>query len=443
MFDFLSSKFSSIFNKLTGNKTLTQADVNQALVQVKDALLEADVPYALVEQFCAEIHNDIVGQKLIGSLKPNEQFIKVVYERMVSFLGGKQVIPFSFQLPSIVMVLGLQGSGKTTSIAKIAHLIQSQAQQKGKKRRILLASIDFYRPAAVDQLEQMARNAQVDFYRAPSTDPLKAVREIYHHYKQAGYELLFLDTAGRLHIDNEMIQELREVEALLQPKYKLLVLDAMTGQESFTVAQAFEQSVGFDVSMLSKMDSDARGGAAFAFRYALKKPIIFAGIGEKVADIEHFYPDRIASRILGMGDVQSLIERANEKIKESEQERLAKAFEKGKLTLQDFADQIEMMNKLGSMTQVLKYIPGINKQNVSQEMLEKGEVELKKFRAIIQSMTLKERSNHVILNESRKKRIAAGAGVTQQDINTLLDRFQQSQQYVKLLKKFGRFPNLF
>ncbi|MFZ5954062.1 MAG: signal recognition particle protein [Candidatus Dependentiae bacterium] len=443
MFDFLSSKFSSIFSKLTGNKVLTQSDVNNALAQVKDALLEADVPYALVEQFCAEINQDIVGQKLIGALKPNEQFIKVVYERMVTFLGGKQVVPFSFQLPSIVMVLGLQGSGKTTSIAKIASLIQKQAQQKGKNRRILLASIDFYRPAAIDQLELVAKQAGVSFYRSQSTNPIQAAKEIYHFYKKEGFELLFLDTAGRLHIDNAMLQELRFVEAELEPKYKLLVLDAMTGQESFAVAQAFEQGIGFDIAMLSKMDSDARGGAAFAFRYALKKPIIFAGIGEKLVDIEHFYPDRIASRILGMGDVQSLVEKANEKIKESEQERLTKAFAKGKLTLQDFADQIEMMNKLGSMTHILRYIPGVNKQNVSPEMIEKGELELKKFKAIIHSMTPKERLNHVIIDASRKKRIAIGAGVTQQDINTLLDRFEQSQQYVKLLKKFGRFPNLF
>ncbi|BDC34295.1 signal recognition particle protein [Candidatus Dependentiae bacterium Noda2021] len=443
MFDFLSSKFSSIFNKFTGKNTLTQVDVDTALFQVKEALLEADVPYQLVDQFCTEINKDVIGQKLIGSVKPNEQLIKVVHDRMVSFLGGKQDIPFSFQIPSIIMVLGLQGSGKTTSIAKIAHFIQKEAQQKGKKRTILLASIDFYRPAAVDQLEVVAGKAGVAFYRAISSDPVQAAKEIYNYYKQEKFEFLFLDTAGRLHIDSHMIEELRRVEAAIEPRYKLLVLDAMTGQESFAVAQAFEQSLGFSHAMLSKLDSDTRGGAAFAFRYALKKPILFAGIGEKVDDIERFYPERMAGRILGMGDVLTLVEKANEKIKESEQERLAKAFNKGKLTLQDFAEQIEMMNKIGSMSHILKYIPGVNKQNISSDMIEKGEVELKKFRAIIQSMTLKERSNQVVIDPSRKLRIARGAGVSQQDINTLLDRFEQSQQYVKLLKKFGRFPNLF
>lgn len=443
MFDFLSSKFSSIFNRFTGKNVLSQMDVDHALLQVKEALLEADVPYQLVEQFCEEINKDVAGQKLIGSVKPNEQLIKVVHDRMVSFLGGKQDVPFSFQIPSIIMVLGLQGSGKTTSIAKIAHFIQKEAHQKGKKRSILLASIDFYRPAAVDQLEVVSRQAGISFYRAKNADPVQAAKEIYQHFKQEKFEFLFLDTAGRLHIDSQMIEELRKVEAAIEPRYKLLVLDAMTGQESFAVAHAFEQSLGFSHAMLSKLDSDTRGGAAFAFRYALKKPILFAGIGEKIDDIERFYPERMAGRILGMGDVLTLVERANEKIKESEQERLANAFNKGKLTLQDFAEQIEMMNKLGSMSHILKYIPGVNKQNISSDMIEKGEVELKKFRAIIQSMTQKERSNRVAIDASRKVRIARGAGVSQQDINTLLDRFEQSQQYVKLLKKFGRFPNLF
>lgn len=444
MFDFLTKKFTNIFSKITGKGTLTQSDVDQILGQVKDALVEADVPLSLVQTFTDDIAKEVVGQKVLASLKPAEHLVKLVHDRLKSFLGGQDAVPFNFQIPSVVMVMGLQGSGKTTTIGKMAHLVQSEAQAKGKNRRILLASVDYYRPAAVDQLEVLSKQVpNVSFYRATNTDPVKAAQEIYAYYQKELFEILFLDTAGRLHVDAPMLAELQSINKALKPKYKILVLDAMTGQESLAVAQSFNESVGFDMAVLTKLDSNTRAGAAFAFRYALKKPIVFVGSGEKLADLERFFPERLAGRILGMGDMASLVEQATAKIKQSEQEAMEKTLLKGHMTLQDFADQMKMVQKMGSLTQIAKYMPGAGSAQITPEMIQKGEVELKKFEAIISSMTKKERVLPKILDASRKKRIAQGAGVSVTDVNLLLDRFEQSQQYVKLLKKFGRFPGLF
>jgi signal recognition particle subunit SRP54 len=444
MFDFLTNKFSTIFSKITGKGRLTETDITEVLDKVRDALIEADVPLALVQAFCDDIKKEVVGQKVLTAIKPADQLITVVHDRLKSFLGGQDAVPFNFQLPSVVMVMGLQGSGKTTSIGKMAHLVQTEAQSKGKKRRILVASVDFYRPAAIDQLEVLARQIPgVTFYRASSTDPVQAAKEIYAYYQKELFELLFLDTAGRLHVDQQMLEQLQAIDKLIKPKYKLLVLDAMTGQESLSVAQAFNQAVGFDAAVLTKLDSNTRAGAAFAFRYSLKKPIVFVGSGEKLADLERLYPERLAGRILGLGDMVTLAERAQEKIKQSEHEAVEKAFAKGQLTLQDFAEQMKMMQKLGSLSQIVKYMPGAGSQAFSPQMVEKGEAELKKFSAIISSMTSKERVYPRILDASRKERIAKGSGVQVKDINLLLERFEQSQQYVKLLKKFGRMPGFF
>ena len=439
MFDFLAKKFSSLLNGLTAKKQITQSDIDSALVSVKDALLQADVPHAVVEQFCAQVSEQAVGQKLTGKLKPGQEFVKIVHERMTDFLGGTQQNAFTFELPSTILVMGLQGSGKTTTIAKLAHWICAQAQAKGKQRRILLASVDYYRPAAIDQLEVLSKQVGVDFYRARSTDPVAAAREIAQYAKKELYELLFVDTAGRLHIDKELMAELVAVERAVLPRYKLLVLDAMTGQESLSVAQHFDKAVPFDFSILTKMDSEVRAGAAFAFRYALKKPIMFIGVGEKPAELERFHPERMASRILGMGDMLSLIEKANQEIKQQEQQALYKSINTGRMTLQDFADQMAMMNRLGSLSSLMKYLPGLGTQ-LTPEMIQKGELELKKFKAIISSMTSKERQIPKLLDNSRKSRVARGAGVQVADVNQLLERFEQSQQYVKLVKKWGRVP---
>ncbi len=443
MFDFLSEKFSSVFSRITGSGSLNEKNIQDSLGKVRDALLDADVPLNVVEQFIDEVAHEAVGKKVLKSVRPGEQFIKIVHERLVVFLGGQTTMSsspaFSFQIPAVVMVLGLQGAGKTTITAKLAHFVKQQAQSRGKSRSILLASVDFYRPAAIDQLEILAGQVGCGFYRASQHDPIAAAKEIYAYSKEHQFELLLLDTAGRLHIDGAMLEEIKRIDVALKPKYKFLVLDAMTGQESLNVAQAFDQAIGFQGAILTKMDSDSRGGAAFAFRYVMKKPIIFVGVGEKIADLEQFFPERAASRILGMGDVVSLVEKVENAISLQEQESAQQSFAKGRMTLQDFAQQLEIMGKLGSLSQLMNYLPGGVATKMSPDDLDRGEKELVKFKAIISSMTPKERLDHRLLNGPRKQRIARGAGVDVADVNVLLDRFEQSQQYVKLFKKFNRF----
>ncbi|MFA5998536.1 MAG: signal recognition particle protein [Candidatus Babeliales bacterium] len=436
MFDFLTKKFSGIFASLTGKSKLTEQNLQQVLGQIKDSLLESDVAYESVQTFVDGVQREVVGQKVVASMNPSEQFVKIVYDRMLSFLGGQYLAEgFNFQIPSVIMVMGLQGSGKTTSIGKLAYFIKKQAEKHGKIRKILFASVDFYRPAALEQLQVLAGQVSVDFYRSPQTDPVLAARDILNYYKQHGYEYLFFDTAGRLHIDESMMQELQTIKKIMQPKYSFMVLDAMTGQESLNVAKSFEKTVGFDGAILSKMDSDARGGAAFSFRYELKKPIYFMGVGEKVENLEIFRPERVAKRMLGMGDVLTLMEQAQDKIKQSEQENIAKSIMSGSITLNDFAQQLNMMSKLGSVSSIMKFMPGMASMKVSAEDAEKSDKELKKFRAILSSMTPKERLKPEIIDGSHKKRIASGAGVDISSVNLLMQRFEQSKQFVKLLKK--------
>ena len=443
MFDFLANKFSSVFSYFTGQRYLSEKNLGQTLQKVQDTLLDADVPYHVVQQFIMQIKDEVLGQKVLTSLKPGEQFSSIVYKKLVAFLGGQQESVFTVQIPSIVMVMGLQGSGKTTTIAKLAHYVQDEAQKKGKKRSVLLASVDFYRPAAIDQLEILAKQIDASFYRALATDPVAAANEIAEYARKHQHEITFLDTAGRLHVDNRMLDELRQIDQQIAPKHKLLILDAMTGQESLRVAQAFDQSIGFQGTILTKMDSETRAGAAFAFRYELKKPILFLAHGEKVEDLEAFRSERIAGRMLGMGDVKSLLEQAEKKINQSEQEEAQKAFMRGNFTLQDFAKQMDMMNRLGSFSHLMKYIPGMQAQKISDEQMANAESEIKRFKAIINGMTPEERLNHKILNGSRKMRIAKGSGIAVSEINTLIRRFEEMQQYVKLFKRMGKSRSFF
>ncbi len=442
MFDFLTQKLSSLFSSLSHTKQLDAATIQKVVEQVEHALLASDVPYEVVQTFTTTIKNELIQQKPIKSLTPSEQILKIVYDKMVAFLGGNKTLLVP-HVPATIMVLGLQGSGKTTTLGKLAFHLKNNAPDKGKAYRILVASVDYYRPAAIDQLEIIAQKVPVDFYRAETADPVAAAAEISAYAKRHAYNLLLLDTAGRLHIDSGMLAELRAIDNAVQPQHKILVLDAMTGQESLNVARAFDQAIGFEGAILAKADSDARGGAAFSFRYALKKPILFLGMGEKVEDLALFHPERTASRMLGMGDMQSLAERAEEKIKAEEQRQLSSSWEKGELTLNDFAQQMDMVSRLGSLTSVMKYIPGMGGMKVSPDMLEKGEQEMKRFRAIINSMTPKERAYPRLLNDGRKRRIAHGAGVTIGDINNLLARFVNMQQYAKLIKQSGGLRNLF
>ncbi len=438
----MSEKFSSVLRWMQDKGRISEKNITDAVEQVRDALLEADVPYDVVEQFLEQIKKDSLGNEVLKSLQPGQQFIKVVYNAMVEFLGGKNTTAtVTFGIPSVIMMAGLQGSGKTTSLIKLACRIQKDAEKKGKRRKILCASVDYYRPAAREQLRILAEQYDVDYYHAQSSDPVEAATEIYAYYQQNRYEHLLFDTAGRLHIDDAMMEELRKVSRIVKPKYTVLVLDAMTGQESLAVAQQFNETIGFDGAIISKMDSDARGGSILAFRYILKKPIYFVGIGEKGTDLERFIPDRIASRILGMGDILSLIEKADEKVKKEEQEKLAKRMMGGNFSLDDFAQQMSMVNKMGSLQSLARYMPGM--AQLSPEMVDKGQKEMMRFSAIIGSMTKKERMVPQILDASRKKRIANGSGVQVSDINHLLEKFEQSKQFVKMFKKFGKNNSFF
>ncbi|MGC2310627.1 MAG: signal recognition particle receptor subunit alpha [Candidatus Babeliaceae bacterium] len=443
MFDFLSQSFSSIFSKFNRTTRLNEQNTQAIMLQVHDALLQADVPYEIVQQFIAQLKQEIEGQKLVANLKPAEQLIKIVHDKMVEFLGQNTHDAGQFTIPSVFMMIGLQGSGKTTVTAKFAHYLRKIAQAKGKTRRILVASVDFYRPAAIDQLEILAQKAGVDFYRAVATTPQAAAQEIYAYSQKNQYEYLLLDTAGRLHNDDVLMAELRSIDMLIKPRYKLLIVDAMMGQESLVVARSFKEQIDFYGAFLTKVDSDTRGGVAFAFSYALQKPLLFVGNGEKIDDLDIFNPKRMAGRILGMGDIESLLEKAQEKVKQADQDRIAQSMMQGKMTLQDFADQLDMMNKIGSMGQIMKYLPGMDKLKISSDMLEKGESEIKRFKAIINSMTLKERLSPKILNQSRKERIAKGAGVKVGDVALLLEKFEQSLQFVKIFKKTGYLNQFF
>jgi signal recognition particle subunit SRP54 len=439
MLDFLSEKFSSIFSKLKPNSKLTESNIKDIIENINDTLIEADVPYDVVEEFIKEIKDEFIGKKVIRSLQPAEFLIKVVHTKLLEFLGSQtENTTFSFQIPSTIMLLGLQGAGKTTTAAKLAYFLKSNAEKKGKKRNIMLASVDFYRPAAIDQLQLMAEKSNVTFYRSKFNNPIEATKDIYKQAHQQAIDYLILDTAGRLHIDKDMIDELKEINNIIKPKYKILVIDAMTGQESLNVALEFEKNLDITGSIITKMDSQARSGLIFGFKYKVKKPIIFLTTGEKIEDIELFKPERIANRILGMGDIATLLEKANEKISESDQNRIYNNISKGNITLEDFAEQINMINKLGSLVSIAKYIPGFRSLNISNDILEQGQKELLKYKDIINSMTLKERINPNILDNSRKLRIAKGSGVSTNQVDMLLKKFEESKVLLKNILKLQK-----
>jgi len=442
MFDFLSQKFSGVLGWLKDKGRLSEDNITEALSQVRDALLDADVPFALVEDFLVQVKGDVLGKKVQSSLNPGQHFIKIVHEKLLDFLKGDGPDTIgSFQIPSVIMVMGLQGSGKTTTIGKLSAFLKKEATRRNKQRKILCASIDFYRPAALDQLEVLAGKVDVDFYRSHKSDPVKAALDIYEYFKNKSYDYLFLDTAGRLHIDTDMMAELTSVAGKLKPRYKILVLDAMTGQESLRVAQGFNDEVGFDQAILTKMDSDARGGAAFSFRYSLRKPLSFVGSGEKIDDLESFVPDRMASRILGMGDILTLIEKTEDVVDERTQEEMSRKLLGGAFSLDDFRQQLDLVSNMGSLQKIAKYMPGA--PQLSPDMIESGQKELVVFKAIMSSMTQKERLYPKVLDSSRRQRIARGSGTKVADINKLLERFEQSRQFAKMFKKSGMMKRLF
>ena len=420
-FEGLSSKLSSALSKLTGRGKLTEQAVKEGMRDVRMALLEADVNYLVVKDFCKKVTERCVGQQVLDSLSPAQQVMKIVSEEMTALMGSEHArLTWSSSVPTIYMLCGLQGAGKTTMAGKLANYLQKQ----GKKP--LLAACDIYRPAAIKQLQVVGSQVNVPVYEHGTQDPVKTAQEAIEQCRHYGRDVLIIDTAGRLQIDTALMEELRRIKAEIKPQEILFVVDAMTGQEAVNVAKTFDSDLGVDGVILTKLDGDTRGGAALSIKAVTGKPIKFSGTGEKLSDIEPFYPDRMASRILGMGDMMTLIEKAQEAFDEKEAEKLVKRGPQ-ELTLEDFLSQMQQMKKMGGLQSMLSMLPGANKL----QDVEIDENALKKPEAIIRSMTPRERRNPGILNASRRKRIAAGSGTTVQDVNQLINQFEQAKKMMK------------
>ena len=421
-FEGLSQKLSGALSKLTGRGKLTEAAVKEGMREVRVALLEADVNYLVVKDFCKRVTERCVGQQVLESLSPAQQVIKIVNEEMTALMGTENArLTWSSSVPTIYMLCGLQGAGKTTMAGKLANYLQ----KTGKKP--LLAACDIYRPAAIKQLQVVGEQVKVPVYEHGTQDPVKTALEAIEHARSYGRDELIIDTAGRLHIDAELMEELRRVKATVKPQEILFVVDAMTGQDAVNVAKTFDQELGIDGVILTKLDGDTRGGAALSIKAVVGKPIKFSGTGEKLSDIEPFHPDRMAGRILGMGDVMTLIEKAQEAFDGEEVEKIAK---KGaqELTLDDFLSQMQQMKKMGGLQSMLSMLPGVGNKLADVEIDDDA---MKKPEAIIRSMTKRERRNPGILNASRRKRIAAGSGTTVQDVNALMRQFEQAKSMMK------------
>ncbi len=444
-FEGLTDKLQNAFRKLSSKGKLTEADVKTAMREVRMALLEADVNYLVVKDFVRKVTERAVGADILASLTPGQQVIKIVNEELTELMGGQNArLTYSPQAPTIYMLCGLQGAGKTTMAGKLGLMIK-----KGGKKP-LLAACDVYRPAAIKQLQVVGEQAGVEVFERGQGDPVQIAREAVEYARYYGRDPVIIDTAGRLHIDENLMQELRDVRATVKPQEILLVVDAMTGQDAVTVAKTFNDELGVDGVILTKLDGDTRGGAAISVRAVTGKPIKFSGVGEKLTDLEPFHPDRMASRILGMGDVLSLIEKAQDTFDEKEAGKLVAKVRTNSFTLEDYLDQIRQLGKMGSITDVLKMIPGVGSKLKDVEIDEDKVVKAqKKNEAIILSMTRMERRNPDILNASRKRRIAAGSGATVQEVNLLLKQFEQARDMMKSVMgggkrkmriPFGRMP---
>jgi signal recognition particle subunit SRP54 len=436
MFDALTGKLESIFKKLRGRGVLKEDDVREALREVRMALLEADVNFKVVKEFIGRVQPRAVGQEILTSLTPGQQVIKIVHEELIGLLGGTpSKLHLSPNPPTVIMMVGLQGSGKTTTAGKLARNFKKDG------RKVLLVPADTRRPAAIEQLKTLARQVGVEAYASDSADPVAICRDARAFAERSLFEVVILDTAGRLQIDEPLMEELRQIKAAVKPHEVLFVADAMTGQEAVNIAETFNKDVGFDGVVLTKMDGDARGGAALSVRAVTGKPLKFVGMGEKLDALEPFFPDRMASRILGAGDVLTLIEKAQEAVSREEAEKLAKKLRKNEFTLEDFRDQLRQVRKMGSLESILGMIPGMNKLKVADADMQQGEKEMKRVDAIIGSMTSKERMNHTIINGSRRARIARGSGTQVQDVNRLLKQFAEMQKMMKAMKG-GKMKNL-
>ncbi len=442
MFESLSQRLEGVFDRLRGKGKITENDVKDAMREVRQALLEADVNFKLVKQFVASVQERAVGQEVLESLTPAQQILGIVHEELVKLLGGDEdqssgKIQFAGAPPTIVMLVGLQGSGKTTHAAKLANYFRKNGQKPG------LVAADMQRPAAVTQLQQLGRQLDIPVYAEPAGNkPVDITQRAVRWAREQAITLLIFDTAGRLHIDEDLMREVAAIRQRTQPQEVLLVVDAMTGQDAVRVADDFNKAVGLTGLILTKMDGDARGGAALSVRQVTGVPIKFMGTGEKLDALEPFYPDRLATRILGMGDVMSLIERAREQIDEKEAVQLQKKMATSSFDLEDFLNQMRQVRKMGPISQLLEMLPGMGSALRDPQVKEALEGDqMKMIEAIILSMTPDERHNPELINGSRKRRIAKGSGTTPQDVNQLLSNFKQSQKMMKQvmgMQKGGR-----
>lgn len=432
MFDSLTSKLQNAFKNLRGLGKISESNVSDALREVRMALLEADVNFKVARDFIERVKAKSLGAEVIQSVHPGQQIIKFVSDELTELLGSQNAGLKLDASPSAIMMVGLHGSGKTTSSGKLAKLLKKQG------RAPLLVAADVYRPAAMDQLETLGKQIEVPvFLLRGETDVLKIAREALAFANLNGRNILIFDTAGRLQIDEPLVQELVRLRDLVKPQEILLVLDAATGQEAVNVATHFDQALNITGSILTKLDGDARGGAALSLKSVTGKPIKFAGVGEKLDEFEPFHPERMASRILGMGDVVSLVEKAADAVSEEDAKKLEEKMRKGEFTLEDFLEQLRAMKKLGSLESIVKMLPG-GGDALKKMDINKQEREFKRMEGMVCAMTVKERRNPVILNASRRRRIAAGSGVTVTELNTMLNKFFQMQQMMKKMGKMSK-----
>ena len=437
-FESLSEKLSRIFKKIKGQARLTEANMEDMLKEIRVALLEADVNYKVVKEFTNNIREKALGQEVLTKLNPSQMLVKIVHDELVDLLGSDDAeIHYQKNRPTVIMMVGLQGSGKTTTTGKLAYLMKNKLHKK-----VLLAAGDVYRPAAIDQLDTLAKSVGVDLVNmGTNVSPVKIAKTAKEKAFNEHYDVLIIDTAGRLQIDEQLMQELNDIKTEVEPDEILLLVDAMAGQDAVNVAKSFNERLALTGVVMAKLDGDARGGAALSIAHMTGVPIKFSGIGEKVTDLDIFHPDRMADRILGMGDVMTLVEKVQEEIDEKEARKAAGKMMSGKFDLEDMVDQMRQIKKLGSLGGLLKLIPGMPK--ITPEQQEQAEKELKNFETIVNSMTPEERHNPEILKYSRKMRIANGSGKTPADINRMLKKFEQMKETMKKMeayRKSGRMP---
>lgn len=437
VFSGLSEKLNHVFSKITSRGKLSDLEIRQAMREIRVALLEADVSFPVVKDFIARVSEEASGEKILNSLTPGQQVVKIVRDELVNLMGGTAAgLAVSPKPPTVIMMCGLQGAGKTTMCGKLAYLLKKQG------KRPLLAACDVYRPAAINQLKVVGKNVNTEVYEHGTQNPVKTAKEAVEAALSKGYDTVIIDTAGRLHINDELMRELEDIKAALNPTEILLTVDAMTGQDAVTVATTFNERLDITGVILTKLDGDTRGGAALSIRAVTGKPIKLCGIGEKPTDIEPFHPDRMASRILGMGDVLTLIEKAESAVSEQEMQALEKKMRENSFSLDDFLTQFENLGKMGNIADLLAMVPGASRMKLSADDID--EKRIARFKAIIRSMTMKEREHPEIIKSSRRKRIAAGSGTSIQDVNQLLKQFEQTKELMKAMNgKGGRRAGLF